>query len=122
MGAAEGYTPAASFVGPWEVGSVTFEIELPDEWPPGLGFAVAKMIRQSLKAGFPHRCPSPERCHSGRARGGVQHDRNGHPEGGASRLTPASVECAPEMCLDRWLELKRPTARYTADRVGRAHV
>ena len=40
-------------VGPWEVGSVTFEIELPDEWPPGLGFAVAKMIRQSLKAGFP---------------------------------------------------------------------
>jgi len=35
------------------VGSVTFEIELPDEWPPGLGFAVAKMIRQSLKAGFP---------------------------------------------------------------------
>jgi hypothetical protein len=36
-----------------EVGSVTFEIELPDEWPPGLGFAVAKMIRESLTAGFP---------------------------------------------------------------------
>ena len=52
-GAAERYTPVAPFVGPWEVGSVTFEIELPDEWPPGLGFAVAKMIRQSLKAGFP---------------------------------------------------------------------
>ena len=32
---------------------MTFEIELPDEWPPGLGFAVATMIRQSLKAGFP---------------------------------------------------------------------
>ena len=32
---------------------MTFEIELPNEWPPGLGFAVAKMIRQSLKAGFP---------------------------------------------------------------------
>jgi hypothetical protein len=35
------------------VGSVTFEIELPDEWSPGLGFAVAKMIRQSLRVGFP---------------------------------------------------------------------
>ena len=32
---------------------MTFEIEIPDEWPPSLGFAVAKMIRQSLKAGFP---------------------------------------------------------------------
>jgi hypothetical protein len=32
---------------------VTFEIELPDDWPPGLGFAVAAMIRQSLKEGFP---------------------------------------------------------------------
>jgi hypothetical protein len=35
------------------VGSVTFEIELPDEWPPGLRLAVANMIRKSLKAGFP---------------------------------------------------------------------
>jgi hypothetical protein len=35
------------------VGSVTFEIELPDEWPPGLRLAVANMIRTSLKAGFP---------------------------------------------------------------------
>jgi hypothetical protein len=36
-----------------EVGSVTFEIEIPDDWPPSLGFAVAAMIRQSLKDGFP---------------------------------------------------------------------
>jgi hypothetical protein len=32
---------------------VTFEIEIPDEWPPGLGFAVAQMMRQSLEEGFP---------------------------------------------------------------------
>ena len=32
---------------------MTFEIEIPDEWPPGLGFAVVRMIRQSLKEGFP---------------------------------------------------------------------
>jgi hypothetical protein len=36
-----------------EVGSVRFEIEIPDEWSPGLGIAVAAMIRQSLKDGFP---------------------------------------------------------------------
>lgn len=30
-----------------------FEIEIPDEWSPGLGLAVAKMIRQSLKEGMP---------------------------------------------------------------------
>jgi hypothetical protein len=29
------------------------EVEIPDEWPPGLGLAVAKMIRESLKEGFP---------------------------------------------------------------------
>jgi hypothetical protein len=29
------------------------EVEIPDEWPPGLGLAVAKMIRESLKKGFP---------------------------------------------------------------------
>jgi hypothetical protein len=32
---------------------VTFEIEIPDEWPPGLGFAVVRLIQQSLKEGFP---------------------------------------------------------------------
>jgi hypothetical protein len=32
---------------------VRFEIEIPKEWPPGLGFAFAAMIRQSLKEGFP---------------------------------------------------------------------
>lgn len=32
---------------------MTFEIEIPDEWPPGLGLAVATMMRQSLKKGFP---------------------------------------------------------------------
>jgi hypothetical protein len=32
---------------------VTIEIEIPDGWPPGLGFAVAKMMQQSLKDGFP---------------------------------------------------------------------
>jgi hypothetical protein len=35
------------------VGSVTFEIEIPDDWPPSLGFAVAAMIRQSFEDGFP---------------------------------------------------------------------
>lgn len=29
------------------------EINIPDEWPPGLAFAVAKMMQQSLKEGFP---------------------------------------------------------------------
>ena len=32
---------------------MTFEIEIPDEWPPGLGLAVAAMMRQSVKKGFP---------------------------------------------------------------------
>jgi hypothetical protein len=32
---------------------VTVEIEIPDGWPPGLGLAVAKMMQQSLKEGFP---------------------------------------------------------------------
>jgi hypothetical protein len=53
MGAAECYTRSHLPSAHRRWGSVTFEIELPDEWPPGLGFAVAKMIRQSLKAGFP---------------------------------------------------------------------
>jgi hypothetical protein len=38
---------------PQEVGKVTIEIEIPDGWPPGLGLAVAKMMQQSLKDGFP---------------------------------------------------------------------
>jgi 3-hydroxyisobutyrate dehydrogenase-like beta-hydroxyacid dehydrogenase len=29
------------------------EIEIPDDWPPGLGLAVAAMIRRSVKQGFP---------------------------------------------------------------------
>ena len=37
----------------WEVGSVLLEVNLPDEWPPGLGLAVAAMIRRSLRDGFP---------------------------------------------------------------------
>jgi hypothetical protein len=32
---------------------VTIEIEIPGGWPPGLGLAVAKMMQQSLKEGFP---------------------------------------------------------------------
>jgi hypothetical protein len=32
---------------------VICEIEIPDEWPPGLGLAVVAMFRQSLKQGFP---------------------------------------------------------------------
>lgn len=32
---------------------MTFEIQIPDEWPPDLGFAVAKIMRQSMKEGFP---------------------------------------------------------------------
>ena len=36
-----------------EVGSVLLEVDLPDEWPPGLGLAVAAMIRRSLRDGFP---------------------------------------------------------------------
>ena len=32
---------------------MTFEISLPEEWPPGLALAVAQMMRQSLKGGFP---------------------------------------------------------------------
>ncbi len=38
---------------PQEVGKVTIEIAIPDGWPPSLGFAVAKMMQQSLKEGFP---------------------------------------------------------------------
>ena len=30
-----------------------FEIDIPDDWSPGLGLAVAKMIQESLKEGFP---------------------------------------------------------------------
>src|ERR1039457_2121318 len=30
-----------------------FEISIPDEWPPGLGIAIAKMVQQSLKVGVP---------------------------------------------------------------------
>lgn len=29
------------------------EVDLPDEWPPALGLAVAAMIRRSLRDGFP---------------------------------------------------------------------
>lgn len=29
------------------------EVDLPDEWPPGLALAVAAMIRGSLRGGFP---------------------------------------------------------------------
>ena len=29
------------------------EVNLPDEWPPGLALAVAAMIRRSLRDGFP---------------------------------------------------------------------
>jgi hypothetical protein len=32
---------------------VLVEMDLPDEWPPGLGLAVAEMMRRSLSAGFP---------------------------------------------------------------------
>jgi hypothetical protein len=35
------------------VGLMIFEISIPDDWPPGLGLAIAKMVRQSLKEGFP---------------------------------------------------------------------
>jgi len=30
-----------------------FEISIPDEWSPGVGLAIARMVRQSLKDGFP---------------------------------------------------------------------
>jgi hypothetical protein len=29
------------------------EVTVPDDWPPGLTMAVAQMMRQSFKAGFP---------------------------------------------------------------------
>jgi hypothetical protein len=29
------------------------EVSIPDEWPPSVGLAVARMVRQSLKEGFP---------------------------------------------------------------------
>jgi hypothetical protein len=29
------------------------EVSIPDEWPPGVGLAVARMMRQSLREGFP---------------------------------------------------------------------
>jgi hypothetical protein len=32
---------------------MTFEIRLPEEWPPGLALAVAQMMRQSINEGFP---------------------------------------------------------------------
>ena len=45
--------PARSLPPHGRWGRVTFEIEIPDDWPPSLGFAVTAMIRQSLKDGFP---------------------------------------------------------------------
>lgn len=30
-----------------------FEVTVPDDWPPGLAMAVAQMMRQSFKSGFP---------------------------------------------------------------------
>ncbi len=32
---------------------MTVEITLPEAWPPALALAVAKMMQQSLKEGFP---------------------------------------------------------------------
>jgi hypothetical protein len=32
---------------------MTLEINLPEEWPPGLALAVAQMMRESFKEGFP---------------------------------------------------------------------
>jgi len=32
---------------------MTLEISLPEEWPPGLALAVAQMMRESFKEGFP---------------------------------------------------------------------
>jgi|HubBroStandDraft_1064217.scaffolds.fasta_scaffold146697_1 hypothetical protein len=36
-----------------EAGLMILEVSIPDEWPPGVGLAVARMVRQSLKEGFP---------------------------------------------------------------------
>jgi hypothetical protein len=36
-----------------EVGPMMFEVTVPDDWPPGLAMAVAQMVRQSFKDGFP---------------------------------------------------------------------
>jgi hypothetical protein len=36
-----------------EVGLMTFEVSIPEEWPPGLGIAVAQMVQQSFTEGFP---------------------------------------------------------------------
>lgn len=32
---------------------MTVEIKIPEDWPPGLAFAVAQLIRQSVEDGFP---------------------------------------------------------------------
>ena len=32
---------------------MVIEIKVPDEWPPALGLAVAQLLRQALREGFP---------------------------------------------------------------------
>jgi hypothetical protein len=32
---------------------MTFEIRVPEDWPPGLAMAVATLVRQSFDKGFP---------------------------------------------------------------------
>jgi hypothetical protein len=32
---------------------MVIEIKVPDDWPPGLGLAVAQLLRQALREGFP---------------------------------------------------------------------
>jgi hypothetical protein len=32
---------------------MVIEIKVPDDWPPALGLAVAQLLRQALREGFP---------------------------------------------------------------------
>jgi hypothetical protein len=33
--------------------AMVIEIKVPDDWPPALGLAVAQLLRQTLREGFP---------------------------------------------------------------------
>ena len=32
---------------------MVIEVKIPDDWPPGLGLALAQLLRQTLTEGFP---------------------------------------------------------------------
>ena len=71
---------------------MTFEIEIPDEWPPGLGFAVVRMIQQSLKEGFPLVVPVQRNITPDQLEAAFDSDQDRDPKGRACRLAhPGSI-------------------------------